>query len=1146
MKTQRVSRALARIGGVTFAAAAFTAPLAAQVDLDLDGLSDVYQLYYEIEDPDADGDGDGMSARDEGAAGTDPHDSMDVMRVASFERLADSVRLTLPTKPGKAYRAQFCEALGEEASWLPIGPVFFGDGTVMMEEITLQLPTFQTGAIRYDTFESLGSGSGVAKLANDPDFPDNPDSSVDLSAFDAPNNVGDGYGGRIYGYLVPSVTGSYVFHITSDDNGELWLSPDSDPGNMVSIASVPGWAGVGDYDKYAEQQSAPVELVAGQGYWIEARFQEGGGGDHLEVAWTLPGQSTIEVIPGENLAVPELGSGEDLSGVAQLFFRVAVSDLDSDGDGLTDEDERLLGLNPVEKDSDNDGIEDGVWASSALQSADVVEIEATLPRIPEVALGGAGEFTLRRTGGFGRVRVQLNIGGTATNGSDYMTLSPMVEIPFGANAAPVPVVPMGDGDETEGTETVVLDVNGDPEYQLGGAVQATVEIEDSPPPTDPFVAKLRPIQNGTSSAAGTGVLSLGFFGDQATIDLNFFGLSSEQVSTTLYLDDGGGPVAVHSMPLNQVEDYVWAFTATGGFTVPQIAQAIEDGELLICVESSAFPGGEICGYFELANGSLVPPVPPAPPALPGGPVTAEDAARLLTQATFGPTMDEIAHVQSIGIEAWIDEQFATPPVSHRQLFIDDEGQFRNGRQEAWWKNVVESDAQLIERVAFALSEIFVISDEGELQNYPEPLAHYYDLLVAGATGNFRQLLEDVTLNPMMGNYLDMRKNEKPNPVTGSQPDENYAREILQLFSIGLWKRHQDFSFVFDQYGQPVPTYGQSEVVGFAHTFTGWNFNNPDPNNASWNYPPANNYDPMSLWDAYHDTDEKLLLDGFVLPAGQDGLTDLEMALDLIFEHPNVGPFICRQLIQRLVTSNPSPGYVHRVAGVFNDNGSGVRGDMKAVVKAILTDHEARSTSFLDDLGYGKVREPLLKATALFRAFEARPQQPINPSDPQRDRLVWRYWNPQNDFGQAALRSPSVFNFFEPDYRFPGDIDDAGLFAPELQIASETINVRTANRLWSLLQSKGFGGTNREHVRWEWPAELVALMTNDATVTADQVLDWFDLVFLSGQMPSDMRGDLETLVADLYPLDPADAGDQDELFENLLYCLLNSPEFGVQK
>ena len=419
------------------------------------------------------------------------------------------------------------------------------------------------------------------------------------------------------------------------------------------------------------------------------------------------------------------------------------------------------------------------------------------------------------------------------------------------------------------------------------------------------------------------------------------------------------------------------------------------------------------------------PVPPVEPPPPSESITLAAGTRFLRQASFGPTDTGVASLQSMGYEPWIDNQM-TVSASSQLLHLASlplpangfEGQ--TNRLEAFFLHALKNDDQLRQRVAFALSEIMVVSDDGVLFNRAGGLASYYDVLSSHAFGNFRDLIEAVTLHPAMGVYLSMLGNERPDTARNIRPDENYARELLQLFTIGLIELNLDGTARLDSLGQTISTYNQATIEGFAHVNTGWTFGG----SPAFDRPRPNYLVPMQAFSNFHDMGEKQLLNGVILPSGQSPEQDMSDALDNIFAHPNVGPFISRRLIQRLTSANPSPEYIQRVATVFNDNGDGVRGDLGAVIKAILLDTEART---LDVNGNGgKLVEPLLRLVALWRAFDAAAAN-------------GRYVFPQPNlaFGQAPLRAPSVFNFFSPDYAPSGEFASLGLVSPEMQITNET-------------------------------------------------------------------------------------------------------------
>ncbi|MGI9289813.1 MAG: DUF1800 domain-containing protein [Gammaproteobacteria bacterium] len=409
----------------------------------------------------------------------------------------------------------------------------------------------------------------------------------------------------------------------------------------------------------------------------------------------------------------------------------------------------------------------------------------------------------------------------------------------------------------------------------------------------------------------------------------------------------------------------------------------------------------------------------------------EEAFRFLNQASMGATIAEARRVEAMGYEAWIDEQIALPislQAPYVQSAVNLTGDApRGNRVGAWVRNAIDGPDQLRQRVALALSEILVVSEGGNLAFYKWQLAmaDYYDVLSRHAFGNYRDLLEEVTLHPVMGMYLNMRGNLKPDTERNIRPDENFARELLQLFSIGLVELNLDGTEKKNDRGRSIPSYNQRVVQGFAHVFTGWDFSkiggyedNPGPLHIS-------RRTPMELFPNRHDTGPKKLLNGRRLPGRENGRQDLKDALDNVFAHENVAPFVSYRLIQRLVTSNPSPQYVERVARVFNDNGFGEKGDLGAVVKAILLDPEARPDSFspID----GKLKEPMLRMTQLWRTYNAVPADFTG---------TFSFDYMDEKLGQGPMLAPDVFNFFLPTYAPPGPIRDQQLVAPEMQITTE--------------------------------------------------------------------------------------------------------------
>ncbi len=513
-----------------------------------------------------------------------------------------------------------------------------------------------------------------------------------------------------------------------------------------------------------------------------------------------------------------------------------------------------------------------------------------------------------------------------------------------------------------------------------------------------YSANLLALPGVNSEGVGSATLLVNAAGTQATLSFTMTNLvgtpTGQSINSDPYLNFPGELIFDISAAKPQANGtYVWNIKGAGPLTAADIAEIISEGDAAIVIQSTAFANGEIGGNFTLANGSQAFTPPPAPPAWTDDSANPNEAARFLAQATFGASPGDIAAVQSLGYAGWIANQF-TIPATHAlpnvlaNPYSDPTDLYQSPLWfNTWWQQSITAPDELRQRVAFALSEIFVISENGTLQNHADALSSYYDTLVNDAFGNYRKLLEDVTLHPAMGLYLNVQGNNAGSIITGLHADENYAREVQQLFSIGLNRLWPDGTLILNSQDNLVPTYGQNEIMGFASVFTGWNYYQTNQANgrlpSNW-FPPANYTNPMVLVPSHHELGTKLLLDNVMLPQawGNQAVPsttndaycsqDLESALNSIFNNQNVAPFICRELIQRLVTSNPSHDYVYRVAQVFNDDGTGVRGNLQAVIQAILLDYEARSPDLLSQPTYGKQREPLERVTGLARAFPAPP------------------------------------------------------------------------------------------------------------------------------------------------------------------------------
>lgn len=522
-----------------------------------------------------------------------------------------------------------------------------------------------------------------------------------------------------------------------------------------------------------------------------------------------------------------------------------------------------------------------------------------------------------------------------------------------------------------------------------------------------------------------------------------------------------------------------------------------------------------------------------PPPIPGAAIGEPEAARFLAQATFGPKLEEIRALSTqVSFDPWFESQ-RTATVSLQMPYLRAKpGAYKDDRMEGWWRFAVTGQDQLRQRVAFALSEIFVVGDEfAEFNQDFDYVAAYYDVLLRNAFGNYRTLIEDVTKSEAMGRFLSMHQNQKENMAEGVRPDENYAREIMQLFSVGLIQLEIDGRPSLTISGQVIPTYTQVDTENLARLFTGWSNGPRTSNDLEFFFhgsaaPPDQ---PMVAWDAYHDFGPKTLLGGESVSANLSPEADLDRAMDTLFNHPNVGPFIGRQLIQRLVTSNPTPEYVARVASVFNNNGSGVRGDLWAVVRAILLDTEARRGHLIYPDRMGKLREPILRVTNLWRSFGA-----VGKSQ--------GYWYPfpSDDLGQGPLRSPSVFNFFRPSYQQIGPLTNAGLVAPEFQITNESSITVLGNTLDSMA---GFfransGGTSGFNFYPEIFVDYRPWETRAANPSG--LVDDLNLVLMSGQMPAAMRQTLVNHVSAM-PASPAA-----ERVSEAVTLILMSPQYAVQR
>ncbi|MEZ0385566.1 MAG: DUF1800 family protein [Verrucomicrobium sp.] len=925
--------------------------------------------------------------------------------------------------------------------------------------------------------------------------------------------------------------------------------------------------------------------------------------------------------------------------------------LDLDEDGLPDAWETSVGLNPANAaDATLDGDGDGITNLNeyaygthpgTFDSGGVVTVAATVSEGYEKE-GIPARITVSRTGGTVPVTVAYTLSGRATvpgsSGADYATtgsgggtLSGTVTIGLNAASADVVFEPVADTAK-EYPEDAILTVTPGASYTLGGTTSTSIKLNDAtaiPANEELFVAFLGRQGAAQTYASGFATLYLNGPRNAARVNLSFSGLTSNQTNAYIRygVTSGVGPELRPTLPIGQVTNETWTIVPVGALTGQNIVDALYQAGgkwVYLNIGTGSYPGGEITGIAARQTGSSTftpPPVAPAIPALTGDALS-RDVARFLTQATFGPTKAEIdALVNQVttthsgnriaAYEAWINAQLALDATSllayteaadtHEWTlrgssptnFTNNDEPRHNNRRRGWWTIATKAHDQLRQRLGFALSEVFVTSDELNIVRTKHyGLANYYDLLTQGADGSYRTLLENVSKSPIMGKYLSHLQNQKAildgNGNVLVSPDENYAREILQLFSIGLVHRHLDGSLKLGPDGLPIQTYSNDDITNLARVFTGWSFSKKH-GTAAQGYPVVDNTafgqgngpayfqaswtNPLKNFAAYHDTAAKTVL-GSNIAAGLNGQQDLTAALNIIAAHPNVAPFISHLLIQRLVTSNPSAGYVYRVAQKFENNGSGVRGDLKAVVKAILLDYEARSLDVVGNVGYGKPKEPIIRYTHLLRALGAYSDLPLSTLSSHgypaaqlnnfpAGATLLRYHNTDTRLGQTPQSAPSVFNWFLPGFSPGGALAAAGLVAPELQLSTETSVIQAINYHYTVAQVNNgqnvdplVGATvalddnvrlDRSAYETLYDAEITAGKTVPQALTT--VLDQFDLVLTSGNLKARYATapapNPRSIIIDSGASLAAGTATAVRVKE-LLYLLITSPEFLTQK
>lgn len=535
-----------------------------------------------------------------------------------------------------------------------------------------------------------------------------------------------------------------------------------------------------------------------------------------------------------------------------------------------------------------------------------------------------------------------------------------------------------------------------------------------------------------------------------------------------------------------------------------------------------------------------------------------EAVRFLAQSTLGGNALLTQHVVDVGIDEWLKEQheepanYLTPSIQEIYNTIlathiaegGDSADFSIRPNSAhldyaWWDNTIRGKDLLRQRMAYALSEIFVISLESNIGGYGKAVANYYDILIRNAFGNYRDLLEEVTRNPAMGVYLSHLNNSKTDTANNTNPDENYAREVMQLFSIGLHELNKDGSFKLDGDGNTIPTYDNEDIKEFAKIFTGLGIgarrDTIEP--GFWHslyY--ADVTVPMVMYEEYHEPGEKHLLNGYTVPDGQTGDEDLTAALDHLFNHPNVGPFMAKRLIQHFIKSNPTPQYIKDITAIFEDNGDGVRGDLWAVLKGILLHPEARDCEWITDPTQGKLREPILRYTTVARHFGG-----YSPYE-------GRFWNHSysylNDVDQHPLHAPTVFNFFAPDFSPNGDISDLGMVGPEFEIHNSRTGINYANRVYYWIEYEYLLACSSNDV----PEDVNHITETNITSLfeyskdADALLDQLDLFLCHGQLSERTKNIIKETINEF----PVTSSGLTSRIELAAYLILMSPDYNILK
>jgi uncharacterized protein (DUF1800 family) len=888
---------------------------------------------------------------------------------------------------------------------------------------------------------------------------------------------------------------------TNDDDGDGMSNA------QEALAGTDPRQGTSRFSSNIERVGGSLQITVKTQPGKRYRLRSNGG---LNGAWIPVGDWHL-ALSEEWVGIAPLGQGT-------RFYSVEVADADTDGDGVQDWAEmQLSGYDRTRANSFGTGANDLVgvqeWlnqlsssgVSAAVTASQSIEKEQQ-PAVITYTRGGdlSRPFTLFLSTARPSVAARSSPlpGEYQFRNSAQQTIDRRLVIPAGSASATLEIHAVADT-LAEVPESLRVQVGG---TTLDSSI-ALVDAANVPANQRLLVAYLRP-KNGISSL-GSGMSTVRLSGDHdtATVALSFSNLNSVVTNTQVLTED---EAILQSVPPFNYGGQSWPIRASQSYVTDQaLLDALLSGGVQLGIYTNAHTSGEIHGFYQTANGSTAFQAPPEPAAL--APLTGaaldRDIHRFLTQATFGPTMEDIIALRSLvashsgdriaAYATWLDAQFALPSPSLEAytraandqeiaLYADSTKTYfdaardpnQSNARRGWWLLARHAPDQLRQRVAFALSEIFVISDnDTNIFNRAYGMSHYYDMLKTHADGTYRSLIENVALHPIMAQYLSHLKNQKATyDAQGkalTSPDENFAREIMQLFSIGLIVMHPDGSLKLGANGLPLATYSQDDIAALSRVFTGWSFskrNNPSNTNtvvdntsffqsngseryeASWT-------NPLKQFSTYHDTAAKQWL-GLTIPAGLTGEQELDIVLDHLATHPNTAPFICRRLIQRLVSANPSPGYLYRVSSAFTNSG----GNIGTTVRAILLDAEARSTTLADGVaGSGKVREPLLRYLAVLRGLGAKSQLQLSDLSPYgypaaelakfpAGTTIVRVADTDATLGQTPHSPPSVFNWFLPDFSPSGSLPANGLVSPELQLANENSTFTGTNYLYTLIDS----------------------------------------------------------------------------------------------